>query len=362
MVIFITLNATRYIEERRIITELLDFFIFFKNLLCENSVFEINKLVIWEKGPNIVFGNRLETIEKSEEIQKHLINVDSLIKILEKHQIVIKSNTLKVPSQKSLIDFISSYQKYKGFEILSKKSFALEVQGIFHLDEYKIPSYIKFLNETGFEQEYGDVYFDMFKYKDKGFIELLEESKNLFSFFKNLAQKMYKDRLFNLKKIIIGEDQVSNLYCLGSILFWYQKIEDFFDDLDSLMIALSQTGTSETTLFLNNLGIIGLWDDLIIEDMKNYRRVYKLENMRKSYSNAKEMTKFIQRNALDLNLPISMTYSYALYDPKCKPNNIAGFLNKIIRAVHKIFENSLKKEEEINQILREETNRVLKKY
>jgi hypothetical protein len=361
MGIFISLSNEKQWQNNPLVNNLIESFVFFIKILKRERFFKIEKLTFWKNGPNIAYGTRVKEITNKEEIKNILSSVESLRDSLQDLKLVKVLKRLYV-KQKNIDDYIKSEKRYYGPSIAGIIPFALEIQGKFVLANNQVPSYIKALSNTGFEEELGDIYLEFFSHFGKEFLDYLIENKEDYKSIINLMKQIYTSHIIDPKKIIIGEDQVSNLYCLGSIFFWYKKLDDYFADIDNLSIALETTGKNEVIYLLNNLGIIGLWDSNILSDFSEYRRIYKIENLRDSYSYAIGMKNFLKSNAESINLPISLKHSFLGFSPNCNQKPIASLIYRTLDAVHRIMIKSLKKEEDFKRYLEEETNKVLKSY
>lgn len=357
MGIYITLKVPKLEDS---ITNLLDSFLLLKNLLIDNNLLEIEKLTIWKDGPNIAYGERLEICDNYEELKEHVSNVEKLNKLLIKHKL---SKTLKKVRFKNyrLLKFIGDSEPYK-YHIIGLRSFAIQLDGKLLLSNNHVPCYIKVLFNTGFEREYGNIYLETFSHFSKQFMDFLLNNPKDFDKLTILMKKISYNRIVRPLKIIIGEDQVNNLYSIGSVFFWYKDIQYYFADIDSFIVSINDTGVSESTYFLDQLGISDLFHHKILDQFKEFRRIYKLENLRESYSKAREMGNFLKKTADRINIPISLTHSFMGYSENCNPKKTALFGENIIKVIHEILLKTLQREKDIKKRIENNANRILVQY
>jgi len=357
MGIYITLEAQ---EPEDSISNLLDSFILFKNRLIKEKLFEPESLTIWENGPNIAYGERLERINDYEQFEVDLSSVRNLNKLLMKHNLS-KGSDKRLYKNHKIEKFVGKNEPF-NFHIIGLKPFAIQLDGKLLLSNNHIPGYIKVLLNTGFEHEYGNIYLDTFSHFGKDFMDFLLNNpidfKNIIKLMKEISQTLTIHPL----KIVIGEDQVNNLYSIGSVFFWYKNIQKYFVDIDSFIKSINEVGESEKTYFLDQLGITNLFYSKILENFKEFGRIYKLENLRDSYSKAKEMENFLMKVADKVSIPVSMKHSFMAYSEDCNPKKTALYGEKVIVAIHEILSKTLQRENKIKKKIEDTTNLVLGNY
>lgn len=357
MGVYITLEAPEFEDS---ISNLLNSFLLFKNRLIENNLFEPEELTIWKDGPNIAYGERLEIFNDVKQFEKDLSNVKKLNQLLMKHKLSKGSNK-RIYKYHKITKFIEKKEPF-NFHIIGLYPFAIQLDGKLLLSNNHVPCYIKALFNTGFEQEYGNIYLETYSHFGKDFMDFLLNNPIDFKKIIELMIEFSKSHTLKPIKMVIGEDQVNNLYSIGSIFFWYKNRQRYFADIDSFIKSINEIGESEKTYFLNQLGINDLYYTKILKHFKEFGRIYKLENLRDSYSKAKEMENFLMRVADKVSIPISMKHSFMAYSEECDPKKTALFGEKVINVIHEILSKTLQREKKIKKKIEDNTNLILGQY
>jgi hypothetical protein len=342
--IYITLKNPEFEDS---ITNLLESVIYIKNLLLENKTIEFEKLTIWKDGPNVAFGERIDVTEDNKELMASFSNVGTLHKRLS-FLGLSKLTSKKVHKDYTIPKFLGGSVPFNS-HIIGLNAFAIQLDGKLLLSNNHIPCYLKALFNTGFEQDYGNIYLETFSHSGNDFLDFILKKPADYEKIIFLMKKIASSKFVNPLKIIIGEDQVNNMYSVGSIFFWYKEVQDYFTDIDSFIGAINDTGKSEGTYLLSQLGISQLYDAEILDRFDEFKRIYKLENLRESYSKNKEMIDFLVKTAKKIKMPISVKHSFMGYSEGCNPRDSGLLVGETIKIVEKILSKTLQREKDIKK-------------